>query len=172
MTEWSRGRGENCYFGHGATELEATPGSSCGLMPLEACKQKCLNLSGCTGITVEPSSHDSLYFCYRRKDIVFGECVYNTTFDTYVRKHWYPALGFNCYSGHGAIDIDGESPCLIGSIQDCQSKCNNTTGCSGVVFTTGGDSGFGNCFRKGGNISLSKCDRKTKNYDTYLKGIE
>ena len=170
-TKWAHGRGENCWEGHGATEMESSPGSSCGIMSLEDCKQKCLGLDGCTGITVAPTSEEDEYFCYRRKDVVFGMCDFDTKFDTFVRKQWYPALGFNCYSGHGAIDIDGGKSCMVGSVEQCRTKCDETNGCTGIVFAAGNDSGVGECFRKGGNITLSECDRGTEKFDVYFKGL-
>ena len=37
---------------HGATDLETPPSASCGHMSIDSCKQKCMNLDGCTAITI------------------------------------------------------------------------------------------------------------------------
>ena len=67
--------------------------------------------------------------------------------------------------------IDAEKPCLIGTVRQCQNVCDQTSGCKGIVFAPKTDSGLGNCFRKGGNITLSQCDHGTESFDTYLKGF-
>ena len=37
---------------HGATDLENPPSASCGHMSVESCKEKCMEMDGCTAITI------------------------------------------------------------------------------------------------------------------------
>ena len=173
-TDWVLGLGENCYEDHGATDLD--DGNPIGIMSLDECKEKCLDLGKeeCTGITVTPAlsdEEDDKISCYRRHDVVFGTCDYDTKFNTYIRKTWVPALGFNCYEGHGAIDIDGKNYIAIGTVSDCKMKCEKTEDCTGIVFyMEDDDSGIGKCYRKS-QIELNKCDHETKHFDVYLRSI-
>jgi hypothetical protein len=178
-TDWTKGVGENCYQNHGATDIDGQ--TSCGVMTLEECQQKCLDFdtTKCTGITVTPyftdtarsinNDNETKYSCYRKRDVVFGKCDYDTKFDTYVRQEWVPALGFNCYQEHGAIDIDGKNYILIGTVSECKQKCEDTPSCSGIVFFMKDDDiGVGSCYRKS-NITLNKCDKQTNHFDVYLR---
>ena len=152
---------------HGATDLERPSSSSCGTMTLAACKAKCYDLQGCTGITsIESSTNSSLVECYRKADIFLGSCDPGTKFDTWVWKDWYPSKGYNCYPGHGADDLDSKSGCGTMSAYDCREKCHEIEECTGVVWKGGPHSGVGDCYRKK-NIDLSQCDRATA-WDTYL----
>jgi len=89
-TEWQLRKGKNCYgsrsgaAAHGARDLETPVYASCGTMSIAACKQKCNQLQGCTGIVVQPSGN--LYNCYRKADIALGQCDSNTEFDTYLKS--------------------------------------------------------------------------------------
>ena len=119
-----------------------------------------------------PDEEDDKISCYRRHDVVFGTCDYDTKFNTYIRKTWVPALGFNCYEGHGAIDIDGKNYIAIGTVSDCKMKCEKTEDCTGIVFyMEDDDSGIGKCYRKS-QIELNKCDHETKHFDVYLRSID
>jgi len=88
---WSKAQGDNCYGSrngqpaHGAKDMENPPSASCGEMTVQECEQKCDQLVGCTGITVQPASGGKIS-CYRKGDINLGSCDHNTNFDTYVKK--------------------------------------------------------------------------------------
>lgn len=173
-SNWTAAIGENCYGprgtdpAHGATDLENPPSSSCGVMSLAECQQKCINTSGCTGVTVS-SAGSGKYNCYRKADLSLRHCDSGTSFDTYVRRNWYLAGGFNCYTGHGALDIDGGKPCGYNTVRECQQICETTPTCSAVVWQGGPHNGFGSCYRKS-NIVLSKCDSETE-FDTYISNL-
>lgn len=169
-TTWDLAQGENCYGprgsspAHGATDLERPPSASCGSMTLTECQQKCLDLPGCTAITVNQGP-DGKYDCYRKADVSIDHCDSGTSLSTYVRREWLLAGGFNCYEGHGATSLD-KSSCGSMTVRSCQEKCAEMRGCSGVVWAGKAHSGEGNCYRKA-NISLSRCVAGTA-FDTYL----
>ena len=170
---WDLASGENCYGprnglpSHGATDLEHPPSASCGQMTLEACQEKCLELPQCTAITVRKNAQ-GLYECFRKADISLEHCDSGTVFDTYVRRPWYLAGGFNCYTGHGAKDLEQPpgSDCGTISLRQCQGKCAETPGCSAVVWLGSDHSGTGKCFRRA-DVELSKCDQGSV-FDTYI----
>eukprot|EP00039_Didymoeca_costata_P014589 m.237248 g.237248 ORF g.237248 m.237248 type:complete len:515 (+) comp16055_c1_seq3:155-1699(+) len=173
-TSWVQAQGANCYGprgdnpAHGATDLEHPPSASAGVMSLSACKQKCLDLPGCTGITTT-SAPNGLVSCYRKSDLVLGKCDADTAFTTWVRKDWYPATGYNCYYNHGATELDGKDGCGTMSVRDCQVKCKQLSNCTAVVWRGEDHSGVGACYRKA-NINLAKCDHDTV-FDTYLAAL-
>eukprot|EP00602_Paraphysomonas_sp_CaronLab_P000530 CAMPEP_0185021796 /NCGR_PEP_ID=MMETSP1103-20130426/4504_1 /TAXON_ID=36769 /ORGANISM="Paraphysomonas bandaiensis, Strain Caron Lab Isolate" /LENGTH=419 /DNA_ID=CAMNT_0027553539 /DNA_START=34 /DNA_END=1293 /DNA_ORIENTATION=- len=74
--------------------------------------------------------------------------------------------GSNCWSDHGADDIDSSEPCGIFSLSECQQWCDKTDGCDGVVVTAAHD-GLVECYRKA-NINLIECDLYWP-FDTYVK---
>jgi hypothetical protein len=79
---WTKHSGDNCWGGHGATDMENPPRSSCGSFDTVAeCEAKCTSLSGCTGITVQNSG--GKFDCYRKKDVNIGSCDHGTSFTTY-----------------------------------------------------------------------------------------
>ena len=167
--DWVQGMGENCYGprgntpAHGATDLEMPTSSSCGIMSESDCRQKCIDLYSCTGITTIPSTSDGdLVSCYRKSDVVLGSCDSNTKYTTWIRKKWYLAKGFNCYPNHGGDDIG------IGvngiTVDACQQLCIHN--CTGVVWKGADHSGVGDCWLKK-NINLNKCDTAT-DFDTWL----
>jgi hypothetical protein len=169
-TQWSEARGENCYGprgsapAHGATDLENPPDSSCGSMSLEECQKKCMELEGCTAVTVSPTS-DGKVNCYRKADIVLGSCDSGTDFSTWVRHDWIAAKGFNCWPGHGGTDLD-KTDCGTMSVNDCEAKCLELEECTAIVWAGGDHSGVGQCYRKK-DIDLASCDTGTS-FDTYL----
>jgi hypothetical protein len=173
VTNWTRAKGENCYGprgtapAHGATDLESPPSASCGVMSLADCQRKCLELPGCQAVTVAPTP-DGKVECYRKADVSLAHCDGATSLDTYVRREWMLAGGFNCYTGHGAVDLEHPptSDCGTMSVRDCQRKCAVTPGCSAVTWLGADHSGVGKCYRKG-SIDLPKCDRLSS-FDTYL----
>lgn len=164
--------GENCYGArggapaHGATDLDGA--GSCGsFATLAECQGRCLELRGCTAVTVQRQP-DGMLACYRKADVVLGECDAGTSFDTYLRQKWSLALGANCYGGgHGAVDLDPKSGCGTMDVRACQAKCDAMPGCSAIVWRGKDHSGVGDCFRKS-HIDLAACDHKT-DFDTYLR---
>lgn len=172
-TVWTAIQGENCYGprgtapAHGATDLENPPASSCGEMTLADCQQKCLDLPGCQAVTVQPVAGGKVA-CFRKADVVLEHCDSGTSFDTYVRREWAFAGGFNCYPGHGGDDLETppSSDCGTMTVRECQSKCESTPKCSGVTWLGEDHSGVGKCYRKA-NLVPAKCDHGTT-FDTYI----
>eukprot|EP00928_Gymnodinium_smaydae_P053663 TRINITY_DN3759_c0_g3_i3.p1 TRINITY_DN3759_c0_g3~~TRINITY_DN3759_c0_g3_i3.p1 ORF type:complete len:560 (-),score=31.26 TRINITY_DN3759_c0_g3_i3:351-1985(-) len=170
--QWVEAKGENCYGprgaspAHGATDLESPPSASCGAMTLAACQQKCMELPGCTAITMGALDSSGRGPCYRKADVVIKYCDSRTVFSTWVRHDWVAMKGFNCWPGHGADDLDGKAGCGRMSVADCQVKCSQLETCTGIVWKGVDHSGVGDCYRKK-NISPADCDHGTS-FDTYM----
>jgi inosine-uridine nucleoside N-ribohydrolase len=93
---------------------------------------------------------------------------------------WTEAKGDNCYgtrdggkTSHGATDLEKpvSASCGIMTIVQCQEKCEQTKGCTGIsVLKAVGDHLYG-CYRKA-DIDLSKCDHGSS-FDTWsrVKGV-
>jgi len=82
---WSPHTGDNCWPGHGATDLEKCPSCSAGPpMTIASCEDLCSKMAGCTAVTVQVSgAAKGMYDCYRKKDVDLGKCDHGTSFDTY-----------------------------------------------------------------------------------------
>ncbi len=88
-------------------------------------------MQGCTGIVLGPSSATSdagVFACYRKAHIMVKFCDQNTEqFDTYVKREWLEADGFNCFGPrgdntfHGAWDLETpiDSSCGTMNLADC-----------------------------------------------------
>ena len=164
--DWFRAESFNCWPNHGATDIAGSP---VGQMSVSSCQQTCLELAGgaCTGVVTTPSGKSDDVNCYLKKDIVLGKCDTHTTFDTWIRRDWVAATGFNCWSGHGATDIDGSTPCGRMDVRACQRRCENTENCDAIVWKGDDHSGFGDCYRKS-RTQLHECDSGT-DFDTYVR---
>ena len=81
-------------------------------------------------------------------------------------ESWTQHKGKNCYSGHGAVDLDSGHGCGTMSIAACQAKCDVLLACTGITM----ESGPGNttCYRRT-NIELDAC--VDGNYDTWTKSV-
>ena len=76
---------------------------------------------------------------------------------TSVRHSWTHHPAINCYSGHGATDIDDKSIGVL-TLAECEKKCLGLPSCTGItmqVDETRHD-GRGNCWRRM-NISIGAC---------------
>jgi hypothetical protein len=74
-SQWTDHKGKNCYSGHGAIDLESSPGAAAFGNTIAACKAECDNTPGCTGVTIrEGPSGSTLNTCYRRRNISLAEC--------------------------------------------------------------------------------------------------
>ena len=62
----------------------------------------------------------------------------------------------NCWSGHGAEDLDGSDGAGVMGLSECLDLCRSESTCDGVVTMQAGE-GNVNCYRKS-NINLSACD--------------
>lgn len=181
---WQDLPGHNCWGdrgtgrSHGAKDLESpaaapAPGSP---MPLADCKSACEKLDGCTGVTVGAAGA-GLVNCYRKGDLVPGQCDKGTQFDTYLKPGvgWAKLAGKNCWgdrgtgSSHGATDLENPAsaaaPGSPMSLAQCESACEEMPGCSAVTV---GDAGGGkvNCFRKA-DVVAQACDQGTM-FDSYV----
>jgi hypothetical protein len=170
---WVEADGENCYGprgnepAHGATDLEHPSSASAGIMSLNECQGKCLELKGCTAVSTIPSQNGNVS-CFRKSDVVLGSCDAGTAYTTWVRKEFYGSKGFNCWPNHGADDVfpsKGSNTASI-TVNECHVLCTNTNSCTGIVFKGADHDGVGDCYLKK-NVALSKCDRGTA-FDTYL----
>lgn len=72
----------------------------------------------------------------------------------------------NCWTGHGAQDIDGHEPVGTMDLADCLAQCDNTSNCEGVV-TSLNDNGTVQCYRKT-DITIGDCDWYPV-FDTWMK---
>ena len=85
------------------------------------------------------------------------------------------AAGKNCWGSrngqpaHGAKDLENppSSSCGDMTIAECEQKCNQLQGCTGIVVEQAQQAGKWSCFRKA-DIDLSKCDSGT-GFDTYVR---
>ena len=72
----------------------------------------------------------------------------------------------NCYSGHGADDIDGSTPVGTMTLAACEKACSNTEGCGGIV-TAPASGGLVDCYRKA-NVNIGACDWAPQ-FNTYTQ---
>ena len=78
----------------------------------------------------------------------------------------------NCYTGHGAVDMEHPEGSSAGtmSLSDCETLCDQTSGCSGVAVSNNAATtvkGYINCYRRS-NINLNDCGGNFA-FDTYTK---
>jgi len=75
----------------------------------------------------------------------------------------------NCYSGHGAVDLEtipGES-CGVMSLDQCHNKCVSLgAACQGITVSPRSDNQV-DCYRRG-SIEVDKCDVGVSGYDTFV----
>ena len=81
-----------------------------------------------------------------------------------VREPWMQHRGTNCYSGHGATDLDSGHGCGKMSVAACQAKCGTLPACTGITVNSGAV--VATCYRRS-NITLTAC--VTGAYDTWTK---
>lgn len=83
----------NCWNGHGATNLEHPELSSAGTMSLSDCMKLCDTTDGCDGITVSnnESSTPGFINCYRKANIDLGNCQGSFEYDTYTKNNSTPS---------------------------------------------------------------------------------
>lgn len=81
---------------------------------------------------------------------------------------WKLSKAVNCYQGHGAEDLEKKKgePCGTMSLVECEQKCNDLSGCTGITMSVG--SGDQTCYRRG-DIDLRQCDHNSNNYNTWVK---
>lgn len=77
---WAKHAGANCYDGAGATSLDT---ESAVQMSVEVCEQLCTRTPRCTGVTVSQATYGGGHACFRRADVVVGQCEKSTEYDTY-----------------------------------------------------------------------------------------
>lgn len=157
---WVLGGGVNCWPGHGANDIPTTSST----MSIVDCQALCDKTSGCTGVVT--SVDGSSFRCWMKSDINFAGCQYGTSFSTWVKGDFVEAAGFNCWTGHGAVDMEDppNSSCGVMSVHACQQKCLATEGCDGIT-TSPASGGLINCYRKG-DVQLSACQHGT-NFNTW-----
>jgi len=81
---------------------------------------------------------------------------------------WTQQKGYNCYSGHGATEID-KGPIGKMTVEQCEAKCDEDSTCTAITYATSGAGGSSEeCWRRK-EIQLSACDKGSP-YDTYMKG--
>ena len=77
---------------------------------------------------------------------------------------WTHEAATNCYSGHGATDIDSNSIGVL-TLGACEQKCTEMADCTGITMEVG--KATGNCWRRK-DITITSCDSDST-YDTWLK---
>lgn len=87
------------------------------------------------------------------------------SFPTYTES-WTQHKGKNCYSGHGATDLDSGHGCGMMGVAACQARCDDLLACTGITMA----SGLGNstCYRRT-NIDMTEC--VDGHYDTWTKSV-
>jgi hypothetical protein len=84
---------------------------------------------------------------------------------------WLPYSGLNCYTGHGGTDLETPQGGSCGklSLDACQSKCANTSGCTAIDHHTA----TSDCYRRK-EIVRSQCDscQPPRGNSTYACGFD
>ena len=99
----------NCYDGHGGVDLESPPGSSAGVMSLDACQALCDSTNSCTGVVFSGAGD-----CYRRTDIFMPLCdtssaeVSGNQYMTFSRDAAPSLYWTDLYSG---VSVDESATC-------------------------------------------------------------
>ena len=81
LQRWTEHPGLNCFQGVGASDAEPRPNDYHFFVTLAGCQESCVQLSGCTAVTV--SRRDGLFDCYRRASIHTARCWAGTEFSTF-----------------------------------------------------------------------------------------
>jgi len=175
QNSWVLKEGFNCYEFRGATNIDIYP---IGTLTIADCQAKCEETSDCTAITFMHGGDANSGNCWRRKDINLDRCKSKSEqYNTWLREAapvesrsgWAQERDFNCYSGHGAEEIDHDSLGSL-SVAACQDKCNMMAECTGITFMTGATKT--SCWRRK-HINLAKClagpSKHSKKYDTWIK---
>lgn len=142
--------GQNCWTNQGAVSIDSAELLPAPRRPSEyACQRWCTDTPACDCVVYNPKEGQ----CWRRKDCIpsnFWNQTGSYKFTIYVKvvatpaptppsfRFWYvPYHGQNCWTNHGAIDIDtseiDDAP-RQPSEYDCQQWCTNTPACDCVVY--------------------------------------
>jgi len=91
-------------------------------------------------------------------------------------------MGTNCYTDHGAEDIESIQGASLGflTFPECKAMCNFRSDCDGIVMRflnkdeiswKYGESTelYAHCYRRA-HINLTACDHTGSEYDTWIKG--
>eukprot|EP00466_Bigelowiella_natans_P001910 jgi/Bigna1/140676/aug1.57_g15384 len=73
----------NCWAGHGADDIDGQ--APCGTMSLAACEAKCDATQGCGGVVTQAAS-EGLVDCYRKSNVVIGNCDWAPEFNFYLKN--------------------------------------------------------------------------------------
>ena len=82
------------------------------------------------------------------------------------KESWMRHQALNCYSGHGATDLDGAHGCGTMSLALCKAKCDTIASCAGITVTAG--AGDVVCYRHS-HIAVSRCVSGQTGYDTWVR---
>ena len=109
--------------------------------------------------------------CAARAVCQLTACAPLAGIDT-LAKAYTEVGGRNCYSGHGATELDHNVPLANVSVQECLDYCESDPACSAAQYkVSGGGAGGGadarSCWRRS-NVVLSKC-KQQDTQDVYLR---
>ena len=90
--EWEKLPGMDCYQGNGAYTIQPDPYSN--TLTLKQCQAVCDQDYSCEGIIRKSSDGQGSGICYKRRNIVFGNCVKDPVWDL----HNKPGSGGKLFS--------------------------------------------------------------------------
>jgi hypothetical protein len=172
---------ENCWSGHGGTDIDGGP-VAVGLTDAQ-CVQKCTDTNACDCVTFfqgPGSSGDNGTkpgSCWRRKQCAPARFDKNVTgFEVYVKNRIQGYTKYaqeNCWNGHGGTEID-KGPVATGLTDvQCTQQCSDDAKCSCVTYCSN-CTGYplGSCWRRGScSPAQFEKDSATTAFSVYLKTI-
>ena len=117
------------------------------------------NVAACTAACAKDDQCSCAVFttdggqCDRMAQCLPSKCNHNAQSTTLV-KAYQVIDGLNCYTGHGATEIDKE-PVPNLSQEECIERCEGTASCAGAVHSLSGPK-KGDCWMRA-DIVLAKC---------------
>jgi len=89
-------------------------------------------------------------------------------FSSFTESPYTTMRDLNCYSSHGATDLEKEAgmPCGEMSLGECEQKCDELDACQGITVSSK-PGGMVLCYRRG-SINVDQCDHEAQGYTTLL----
>ena len=170
---WKVHEGLDCYDGKGGVAMAPDPYSNS--LSLAECKAACTGEEGCKAV-VKRAGEVGPGVCYRRSNVVLGECVRDPVWNLYTqedssemttprsqtttspkqaRTPWKVHEGVDCYGGKGGVAMSPDPYSNSLSLEECKAACSGEEGCKAVVRRSG-EVGPGVCYRRS-NVVLGRC---------------